>query len=61
MTKKITFFIIASIFSFSSKSQEKASHNPKLVVGIVIDQMRYDYLTRYADRYGEDGFNRVFL
>jgi predicted AlkP superfamily pyrophosphatase or phosphodiesterase len=59
MTKKITFFIIASIFSFSSKSQEKASHNPKLVVGIVIDQMRYDYLTRYADRYGEDGFNRL--
>ena len=29
---------------------------PKLVVGIIVDQMRYDYLTRFYDRYGEDGF-----
>jgi hypothetical protein len=26
---------------------------PKLVVGIVVDQMRWDYLYRYADRYGD--------
>ncbi len=32
---------------------------PKLVVGIVVDQMRWDYLYRYADRYGEGGFNRL--
>ncbi|WP_124979762.1 alkaline phosphatase PafA [Nonlabens xiamenensis] len=32
---------------------------PKLVVGIVVDQMRYDYLTRFAHRYGEGGFNRL--
>jgi predicted AlkP superfamily pyrophosphatase or phosphodiesterase len=32
---------------------------PTLVVGIVIDQMRYDYLTRYYDRYGEGGFKRL--
>ncbi len=32
---------------------------PKLVVGIVIDQMRWDYLYRYADRYGKDGFKRL--
>ena len=32
---------------------------PKLVVGIVVDQMRYDYLTRFYDRYGEDGFKRI--
>jgi predicted AlkP superfamily pyrophosphatase or phosphodiesterase len=32
---------------------------PKLVVGIVVDQMRYDYLTRFNDRYGYGGFKRL--
>jgi len=32
---------------------------PKLVVGIVVDQMRWDYLYRYYDRYGSDGFKRL--
>ena len=32
---------------------------PKLVVGIVIDQMRWDYLYRFSDLYGNDGFKRL--
>ena len=32
---------------------------PKLVVGLMVDQMRWDYLYRFADRYGEDGFKRL--
>jgi predicted AlkP superfamily pyrophosphatase or phosphodiesterase len=32
---------------------------PKLVVGIVVDQMRWDYLYRFYDRYGNDGFKRM--
>ena len=32
---------------------------PKLVVGIVVDQMRYDYLYRYYDRYSTGGFRRL--
>lgn len=32
---------------------------PRLVVGLVVDQMRWDYLTRYADRYGDGGFRRI--
>lgn len=32
---------------------------PKLVIGIVVDQMRYDYLTRFYERYGEGGFKRL--
>ncbi len=32
---------------------------PKLVVGIVVDQMRYDYLTRFEQFYGNDGFKRL--
>jgi len=34
--------------------------HPKLVVVIVIDQFRGDYLERYRDQFGEGGF-RVFL
>ncbi|MEP7165289.1 MAG: alkaline phosphatase PafA [Ferruginibacter sp.] len=32
---------------------------PKLVVGLVIDQMRWDYLYRYTNRYGNGGFKRL--
>jgi len=32
---------------------------PKLVVGIVVDQMRYDYLYRYEKKYGTGGFKRL--
>jgi len=32
---------------------------PKLVVGIVVDQMRWDYLYRYSARYGTGGFRRL--
>ncbi len=32
---------------------------PKLVVGIVVDQMRWDYLYRYYERYQSNGFKRL--
>ncbi|MFT4062986.1 MAG: alkaline phosphatase family protein [Edaphocola sp.] len=32
---------------------------PALVVGIVIDQMRWDYLYRFYDQYGTGGFRRL--
>ncbi|MEP6926623.1 MAG: alkaline phosphatase PafA [Ginsengibacter sp.] len=49
------FFI--SIFSFAQKS--KLTDHPKLVVGLVIDQMRWDYLYRYYDLYSANGFKRL--
>ncbi|MGB0255205.1 MAG: alkaline phosphatase PafA [Flavobacteriaceae bacterium] len=36
------------------------SSKPKLVVGIVVDQMRMDYLTRFENHYGNDGFKRFY-
>jgi predicted AlkP superfamily pyrophosphatase or phosphodiesterase len=36
-----------------------APAKPKLVVGIVVDQMRYDYIYRYWDKFGNDGFKRL--
>ncbi len=32
---------------------------PKLVIGLVVDQMRWDYLYRYYDRYTNGGFKRL--
>ncbi|HEY8969100.1 MAG TPA: alkaline phosphatase PafA [Puia sp.] len=40
-------------------TQNSGLARPKLVVGIVVDQMRWDYLYRYYDRYGKDGFRRL--
>ncbi len=48
------FFLILIILPFVSSAQK-----PKLVVGIVVDQMRYDYLTRFWDRYSDDGFKKL--
>jgi predicted AlkP superfamily pyrophosphatase or phosphodiesterase len=59
------------ILSFNAKAQQKTKiiaktttypatiARPKLVVGIVIDQMRWDYLYRYYSRYGNGGFKRL--
>ncbi len=50
--------IITSVFILSL-SLSLFAQTPKLVVGIVIDQMRQDYIYRYGDRFGNDGFKRV--
>jgi len=42
----------------SNTYPEKISR-PKLVIGMVVDQMRWDYLYRYYDRYGKGGFKRL--
>lgn len=34
-------------------------NRPKLVIGIIVDQMRYDYLIKFYDKYGEGGFKRL--
>jgi predicted AlkP superfamily pyrophosphatase or phosphodiesterase len=39
--------------------QSTVQKNPKLVVGIVVDQMRYDYLIRFYNKYGNGGFKRL--
>ncbi|MFL5809447.1 MAG: alkaline phosphatase PafA [Flavisolibacter sp.] len=49
-------FLITMILALSSNAQLS---RPKLVVGIVVDQMRWDYLYRYNNRYGNDGFKRM--
>ena len=70
MLKKITILAIA-ILSVGSgyaqksdankhvKPSQEAIQKPKLVVGLVIDQMRWDYLYRYQSKYTDGGFKRL--
>ncbi len=51
-------FLFVGLF-FATNTAQSQNDNPKLVVGIVVDQMRYDYLTRFYDKYGEGGFKRL--
>ena len=52
------FKLILVLCTFCGIAQAQPER-PKLVVGIVIDQMRWDYLYRYYARYGEGGFKRM--
>ncbi len=58
--KKILFLTLVLLGTIALKAQRKSNlDRPKLVVGIVVDQMRYDYLTRFYSKYGDDGFKRL--
>lgn len=54
-----TFLSVLGLFAGLSMYAQKEVNRPKLVVGIVVDQMRWDYLYRYQDRYSTGGFNRM--
>jgi predicted AlkP superfamily pyrophosphatase or phosphodiesterase len=51
-------FILAILLMASTVSNAQTK-KPKLVIGIVVDQMRYDYLDRYWNKFGEDGFKKL--
>ena len=53
------FTAVCCLFSLASLANFSTQEKPKLVVGVVVDQMRWDYLYRYYDRYSEDGFKRL--
>jgi len=56
---KNILFGIALLFIFSISAQTPPPAQPKLVIGLVVDQMRYDFLYRYSDKYSENGFKRL--
>jgi predicted AlkP superfamily pyrophosphatase or phosphodiesterase len=59
----IILFAACPVILFAQKTTKKTVYikmiRPKLLVGIVVDQMRWDYLYRYYDRYSEGGFKRL--
>ncbi len=52
-------FVGSFLFSAHAQKKSNAIERPALVVCVVVDQMRYDFLTRYWDTYGEGGFKRL--
>lgn len=66
---QITFLLLMITFLCVGQSQQNThieslqqsdeTTRPKLIVGIVVDQMRYDYLTRFESKYGQGGFMRL--
>ena len=56
---KRRYFLISCFLFLISYSTSAQVNRPKLLVGLVVDQMRWDYLYRYHDMYGADGFKRL--
>lgn len=52
---KAIILVLLGLISF----QTIAQNQPKLVVGVVVDQMRMDYIYRYWDKYSENGFKKL--
>ena len=60
----LLFIVFATAQSTISPKILKVNGNdavkrPKLIVGIVVDQMRWDFLYRYSNRYTPNGFKRL--
>jgi predicted AlkP superfamily pyrophosphatase or phosphodiesterase len=57
----IVFSIIAITTAFTQRliAQSTSEDKPALVVGIVVDQMRQEYLYRYEKKFTEGGFKRL--
>ena len=53
--KNILHFLLVLFATFAVAQKD----SPKLVVGIVVDQMRYDYLYRFQDKFCEGGFKKL--
>lgn len=51
----IALFMLPTTLLFGQKESGKT----KLVVGIVVDQMRYDYLNLFSEHFTEGGFQRI--
>ncbi|MCR5819208.1 MAG: alkaline phosphatase family protein [Prevotella sp.] len=54
-------FVFATILACAMNTYAQAffGEKPKLVVGIVVDQMRWDYLDRYYNQFTDGGFRRL--
>lgn len=50
----LSFLLLICVFVVTN-----AQDRPRLVVGITVDQMRYDYLYKYWNDYSERGFKRL--
>lgn len=59
MNLKSGFLVTITLFFSLATFAQNSLPKPKLVVGVVVDQMRWDYLYRFQDRYADNGFKRL--
>jgi predicted AlkP superfamily pyrophosphatase or phosphodiesterase len=59
MNKLISIVLLLFIGTSCAEIPDAPPKNPKLIVGIVVDQMRFDHLYKYGDRYSDGGFRRL--
>lgn len=57
--KRLIFVAACALVAIAATAQTSFGRRPKLVVGIVVDQMRWDYLDRYYNTFSETGFRRM--
>lgn len=57
--QKLLTLLITCIILNADIVQAQSIERPKLIVGIVVDQMRWDYLYRFSERYTAGGFKRM--
>ncbi len=51
--------VVINILFIHSYIYAQEHIKPNLVIGIVVDQMRYDYLQRYWNKFGDEGFKKL--
>ncbi len=52
---RLSFFLLLLVIAAKAQNNDQ----PQLVVGIVVDQLRQEYLYRYYDTFGDKGFKRL--
>ena len=55
----LVFVFLVNCIVANAQDSISSTIHPKLLVGIVVDQMRYDYLFRYWDKLSEGGFKKM--
>lgn len=56
----VSVILLISFFSgLSGQGAYLPPEKPRLVIGIVVEQLRYDHIERFRDRFGENGIKRL--
>jgi predicted AlkP superfamily pyrophosphatase or phosphodiesterase len=60
--KNLIFITLCSLLISNTLAQTRKqipSEKPKLIIGLVVNQMRYDYLYKYLDKFSQNGIRRL--
>ena len=64
MTMRIFTLIFCSLllsfhFSWAQQAFSPGGEKPKVVIGVIVENMRPDYIQRYWNTFGENGFKKL--